>query len=242
MGKKIAIGVGVLVLAVAVAVGVVLGQLGRIIKKGVETAGPPITGTAVSLGGARVSIFSGDGALRRLRVGNPKGFSDADAFDLSRIAISLDPKSVASGVVHVRSIVIDGPQLLAEFDAAGRNNLNRIMDNVKAAAGGSGGGKAAGGKDAGKPVKLIVDEFRFVNAQVRVTSPAYQLDRQLKLPPIVVRGIGGKQGVTPSEAASQVMRPVVSAALQAAMDEYVRAQRDKLGDKAKEGLLNKLFK
>src|SRR5262245_59747782 len=102
MGRKIAIAAGVLVAVIAVAAVVVLGRLGRIIGDGVETEGPKITGTDVSLGGAQVSIFDGEGALKRLRIANPEGFSKADAFDLGKIAIKVDVKSVTSGVVHIR--------------------------------------------------------------------------------------------------------------------------------------------
>jgi hypothetical protein len=235
MKRKILIGVGVVVALVVVAAVVVLGQLGRLIERGVETAGPPITGTEVSLGSAHVSIFDGAGALNRLRIGNPKGFSDDDAFDLGKIAIVIDPKSVASDVVHVRSIVIDAPTLLAEFDAGGRSNLNAILDHVKAA---SGKPTGAGGGSGGKEKRLIVDEFRFANAEVRALAPAFQLDRKLKIPTIQLKNLGGKNGALPSEIASQVMRPVINAALQAAAGEYMKAKGGQAADK----LLDKLFK
>ena len=233
--KKLLIVGGVLVALLAITVVVVYGQLGSIIKRGIETAGPPITGTPVHLSSARVSIFSGEGALRGLRIGNPKGFSDADAFDLSHIALAIDPKSVTAAVIHVRSIVIDGPLLLAEFDAAGHSNLDAILAHVKGAAGSGGGG----GKSGGPEPRLIVDEFRFVNAQVRAQAPAYQLDKVVPLPAVELKNIGAHQGgVTPSQLASEVMKPIISAAAQTAANEYLKAQGGRLGDK----LLDRFFK
>ena len=242
-GSRIALVVGALVLVVGIGLAVVLGQLGRLIEKGVESGGPPVTGTDVSLGSARVSIFSGEGSLNGLRIANPKGFSDNDAFNLGRVAIAIDPKSVTSDVVHIRSIVIDGPQLLAEFDEAGHSNLGAILDHVKKVAGGGGSGSSGGGGSGGQK-RLMIDEFRFENAQARALAPAFKLDKTLKLKPLVLKNLGGRSGATASEIVQQVMRPIVDNTVKAATAEYVDARRAQLGDKAKAEArekLNKLF-
>ncbi len=231
--KKLGIVAGVVLILLGGGLYWVYGHLGALIKRGVETAGPAVTGTPVSLSSARVSIFSGEGALHGLRIANPKGYSDEDAFNLSDIALSIDPKSVASGVVHVRSIVIDGPRLLAEFDAAGRSNLDAILAHARGASGGGGGG-GGGGSGSGKggaEVRLIVDSFRFVNGQVRVRAEAYKLDKLVAIPPIEMKGIGGKQGIPASQLATELMRPVVGAAARAAVNEYAKAQGGSLLDK-----------
>lgn len=226
--KRLGIAAGVLLAVLGIVGYVVYGQLGHLIKKGVETYGPPMTGTEVHLSSARLSIFSGQGALAGLRVGNPKGYSDADAFDLGKIALSVDPRTVTGPVVHVRSLVVEAPELLAEFDAAGRSNLDAILARVK---GSSGGGSAGATKSGGRETRLIVDEFRFEKAQVRVTAPAYQLDRTLTLPPIVQKNLGGREGLTPSQLAAEIMKPVVASAAQAAAAEYLKARGGGLLDK-----------
>ena len=234
---------GVVLVAIGIAATVVLGRLGRLIEGAVESHGPRMTGTEVALGGARVSIFSGEGELSDLRIGNPKGYSDDKAFDLGRIKIAVDPKSLVSDVVRIKSLVVDGPKLLAEFDPQGRNNLKAIMDHVKAAARSAGGGTTAAGGDAGGGKKLIIEEFRFENAEARALAPAFDLDKTLKIPPVVLKNLGAKQGGAAAEdIANQILRPVVDATVAAATREYVKAQRDKLGDKAKDKLRDKLFK
>jgi hypothetical protein len=228
--KKLGIAFGVLLLLIGGAAFYVYGHLGALIKKGVESAGPPITGTDVTLATAAVSIFSGQGALRGLHIGNPKGFSDSDAFDLGKVELSVDPGSVTGPVVHVRSLIVEAPELLAEFDAGGRSNLDAILSHVRGAAGGGGSSRSGGAE-----TRLVVDEFRFVNAQVRVLAPAYKLDRMLKLPPIQLKNLGGRQGLTPSQLSAEIMKPVVAAAAQAALAEYLKARGGGLLDK----LLNK---
>jgi uncharacterized protein involved in outer membrane biogenesis len=242
--SRLALSGAVLVVIVAITAFVVLGRLGRLIESGVETHGPGLTGTEVALGGASVSIFSGEGELTNLRIGNPEGYSDDRAFDLGRIKVAIDPKSVVSDVIHIRQVVVDGPRLLAEFDANGRNNLKTILNHVKAAAGGASSSKSSSSSSGGGK-RMIIDEFRFENAEARALAPAFKLDKTLKLPPVVLKNLGAKQGgAAAADIVNQVMRPIVDATVTAATREYVKAQRDKLGgeakDKAKEEL-NKLF-
>jgi hypothetical protein len=238
VGKGVGLVAAVLVVGIAVAGYVVLGRLGRIIEDQVETTGPQLTGTDVDLGSAMVSIFSGEGALRNLSIGNPKGFSGDDAFDLGKIAVAIDVRSLAGDIVRVKSVVIDGPKLLAEFDATGRNNLKTILDHVKAAAG---GGKATSGGKSGADPRIVIEEFRFENAEVHALAKAFDLDKTVKLPPVVLRNVGGRGGATAAQLGQQVLRPIIDAAVQAAMKEYLAAQRAKLGDKVEEKLMDKLF-
>lgn len=243
--SRIAIAGVALVAVLAAGAAIFLGQLGRLIEEGVERHGPGLTGTDVALGSASVSLFSGEGELTNLRIGNPEGYSDDRAFDLGRVKIAIDPKSVASDVIHIRQLVVDGPKLLAEFDPAGRNNLKAIMNHVKAAAGGGTSTSKSSARDSGGGKKMIIDEFRFENAEARALAPSLKLDKVLKLPPVVLKNLGAKQGgAAAADIASQVLKPIVDATVAAATKEYVKAQKDKLGDKAKDKAkeeLNKLF-
>jgi len=124
---------------------------------------------------------------------------------------------------------------------AGRNNLKAILNHVKAAAGGS--GKSSGGAAGGGETRMIIDEFRFQNAEARALAPSLNLDKTLKLPPVVLKNLGARQGgAAASDIANQILRPIVDATVHAATQEYVKAQREKLGNKAKEQVLDKLFK
>lgn len=237
--RKLSIAATLVVALAAIAAVIVLGQLGRLIERAVESEGPKITGTDVDLGGASVSIFDGEGALRGLEIENPAGFSDAEAFELGEIAIALDVKSVTGDVVRIRSLVVKAPKLLAEFDAKGSSNLDAIRAHARAASRGGGAAKESGG---GAQRKLIIDEFRFEGAEVRALAPAFQLDKTLKLDAVVLRNLGAKQGgAAAADVANQVLGPIVQSAVQAAMKEYLAAQRAKLGDKVEEKLMEKLF-
>lgn len=237
-GKKISLGIAIVLIVAAAALWWVYGRLGQIVENAVESNGPAITGTEVALDGATLSLFSGEGALRGLTIGNPAAFSDAAAFELGRIETAIDVGSLTGEVVRVRSVVIDGPRLLAEFDAAGLSNLKAILDHARATAR---GGKP---KEPGSspPKKVIIEEFRFTNAEVRVLAPAFKVDKTVKLGPIHLRNLGEKQGgAGAAEIGRQMLQPVVDAAVRAATREYLGEKRDELREKAGEKLLDKLF-
>ena len=90
---------------------------------------------------------------------------------------------------------------------------------------------------------MIIDEFRFSNAEVRAIAVPFKLDKTLKLRSIELKNLGARQnGAAASDIANQIMGPIVDAALAAARDEYLNAKRDELTQKAKGSLLDKIFK
>lgn len=231
--KKIAAGAALLLLVIVAAAAFVLGRLDRIVVHGVETEGPGITGTAVSLGDADISLFSGVGALDDLEIANPEGFASDYAFQLGEIAIEIDPASVMEEVVRIRSLTIAAPRLTAEFDDRGRNNLGTILDHVRSMA------RQPAGKsrdqEAGEPKRLIIERFRVVDAEVRAVAAPLQLDKTLKLPPIELKNLGAHQGGASAAAiADQAMRPLVNAAIKAARDEYLSAKGEEFKQQLKE--------
>lgn len=226
--------VAALLSVIGVAAAVVLGRLDRIVEGGVETVGPTITGTGVSLNDVDISLFSGSGALEDLDIRNPEGFASDYAFQLGEITIEVDPASVMEEVVLIRSLVITRPQLTAEFDDSGRNNLRTILDHVRGVARQL-AGAAADDAEAGASKRIIIEKFSVVDAEVHAIAAPLKLDKTLKLPPIDLRDLGTKQGGASAAAiADQAMRPIVEAAIRAARDEYLDAKADELRQQFKD--------
>ena len=134
--------IAVVLLVVVVAVAAMF--MGSIIKKGVETVGPPITKTEMKLDGASLSIISGSGAIKGFRMGNPEGFKAPQAIKVGTVELGVKPMSVLSDKVHVTHVRVDGADITFETQGANimANNLSKILENVEAVAGG--GGKPAG--------------------------------------------------------------------------------------------------
>src|SRR6266480_5525714 len=135
--KKMVIRVVLVVLVLfVVAVGVSIYFLGAIVKKGVETVGPQITGTEIKLDSATLSLLSGSGKLKGLLVGNPEGFKTASAIKVGSVSVGVVAGSVFSDKVRVTQVNVQAPEITFEGGLKG-NNLSKLLDHVQAAAGGS---------------------------------------------------------------------------------------------------------
>src|SRR3989440_1939916 len=154
--------IAVLVLLV-VAVGLSIYFLGSIMKKGVETVGPQITGTEIKLDSATLSLLSGSGKLKGLLVGNPQGFKSPSAIKVGSVSVGVAPGSVFSGKVHVKEVRVEAPEITFEGGLKG-NNLGKLLDNVQAATGGS--EKTATPENKAASRKLQVDDFVITGGRI----------------------------------------------------------------------------
>src|SRR5437879_8966627 len=121
----------IVVLLIVVALVVISSSLSSIIKAGVETVGPKVTGTTMKLDGMDLSLFSGKGRLKGLVVGNPPGFQAASAFKLADAKVKVDLKTALTDKLIIEEILIDGPEITYESGPSG-SNLSKIQENVAA--------------------------------------------------------------------------------------------------------------
>lgn len=218
--KKILIGVAVVLVIVAGAVIYLGSNLDGIVKAGVEKYAPRYTGTDVRLGSVESSLFGGEVTVNDFFLGNPEGYQTPHAFKVNSVKVAVDTETVMSDVIHIREIIIDGPDIIYELKGTA-SNLQAIQKNVSRAAG-------AGGKQestetttpteqrAGK--KVVID-----NLYVRNTQAALSSDMlggkvvPLPVPDIHLTDIGKKSnGATMAEASKQVMDSITNAVANAA--------------------------
>lgn len=210
--KKILLGltIGLLVLALA---GYVTLQffLGSIVKAGVNKFGPAMTQTKVELQGASLSPLSGVGTLNGLVVGNPKGWSDANAFSLGKVHIDMEPFSVFKDHIVINEILIEQPEFNYETKVVA-SNVGDLLKNIEQA---TGGNKAAEPTSKeGKPIKMVIKKFTLRDGRVRLgVGPAAMT---LPMPPIELTEIGTAEGgVTPAQVVFAVMRSVTASIVSA---------------------------
>jgi len=173
----------VVVIVIAVIVGAVF-FAGDAIKAAVEEMGPKLTKSEVKLAKVDLSLSSGAAALSGLKIGNPGGFNTSHAFKLENISVKIDTGSIGKDTIVIKEIIIDSPDVIAEFkkfdvnplkikasinEALKTSNFIAIQNNVdayvkQAGGGSSGGGKASSGDD-GKEPKLIIEKFRMKNVR-----------------------------------------------------------------------------
>jgi uncharacterized protein involved in outer membrane biogenesis len=205
-----------LVVLVIVAVIVISAYLGPIVKKGVETVGPKITKVSIKLDQVHVSLLTGSAAIKGLVVGNPAGYQTPDAIKAGLVAVEVNPLSVLSDKIVVRSIHIESPEITFEGGLGG-NNLSKIMDNVNAAAKSGAQTSAVVSTNttaqAKSSKKLEVDDFLITGAKVHVSlTDLGGKEMTLPLPPIHLTDLGtNPDGITAAELTRSALNAIVTA-------------------------------
>lgn len=210
MNKKLLVIVGITAaLLLAVYVGLEF-FLGSIVKAGVDSFGPRITQTSVSVAGAHLSPFSGGGTLTGLTVGNPKGWSENNAFYLGKVRLSVKPFSIFGDHIVVDEVFIEQPEFNYETKIIA-SNIGDLLKNIEAVTGSADKGAQPTAK-SGKPIKFEVKRFRMQNGTVRVGFGPTAI--KLPMPPIALNDLGTKEGgITADQLTVAVMRSVTSSVI-----------------------------
>jgi len=201
-------------------------SLNTLVKKAIETVGPAITRTDVTLVSANLSPLSGSGKLSGFVVGNPKGYSAPYALRLGSISLSVDKETLLKDPIVVNSIVIRDPQL-ALIGTPGGTNLQEIMRNIKSY--GASKEKSAPPSPSASPSGKNSDSKKFVvksviisGAKVDVVLGAFgqSVNQALTLPEIRLQNLGSDgKGLSASQISEQIFTPLINAAI----DEGIKA-------------------
>ncbi len=185
--------------------------LGSIVKAGVNKFGPAITQTKVELKSASLSPLSGTGTLSGLTVGNPAGWTSADAFHLGTVHIDMAPFSVFGDHIVINEIIIDQPEFTYETKIVS-SNISDLLANIEK----SMGVQSANQPQAknGKPLKLEVKHFVLRNG--RVTLGVGGTAVTMPMPPVELTNVGTAEGgITPAQLSFAVMRSVTTSVVAA---------------------------
>ncbi len=236
MKKKIIIGLGLAFVAVIVIGVLVVGFfLGNIVKLGMETVGPKVTQTSLTVSSVHVGILTGSGGVNDLVLGNPDGYKSPCAISVGKAYVSVAPFSVLSDKIIIKSVEVRSPDITFEGNPFGANNLKKIMDNVNAFTGGAGtnapAASASAQPGAQKPAKkLEVDDFLITGAQVHFNGAT------LPLPDIHFTNLGtGPDGITAGDLVKKVLGEITTATGKAVVAEAGNAGKAIGGEASKLG-------
>ncbi len=191
--------------------------LGGIVKAGVNSFGPQITGTKVELAGATVSPLTGTGTLTGFTVANPPGWKNEQAFTLGKIHLSVAPFSILGDHIVINELLIDGPVFDYETKLTD-SNIAQLLANIDKFA-----GSGAPAAKNGKPVKFEVKKFRLTNAKVAIgvvgiTTPP------VPMPDISMDDLGSKEGgIEPGQLVGAVMKNVGGSIITVGKDAVLHA-------------------
>ena len=223
---RISIAVVVLAIAGLVCVGLFMDGL---IKRAVETVGPMVTKVEVKLDSASLSLLSGSGKLKGLLIGNPSGYKSPSAIQVGNASLAIQPGSVFSSKVIIRSINVQAPEITFETDLKG-NNLSKILANLQAA-GGEGGSSATAKQDSKASRKLQVDDFLISGGKIHISVTALGgKSATVPLPEIHLTGLGqGPDGITAAELTKLVIGAIEKEAVQVSSSVVADLGKDAAG-------------
>lgn len=208
MKKWILIGAGIIVIVIALILILGISNLGPIITKAVNTYGPNITKTEVRLGGADISIFSGEANLRDFYLGNPKGFESPKAISVGSIHVNVDESTLTKDTIIIDRIQVTAPEIVYER-IGNRDNFKAILNNVKKSA--KMADKPAAGEKPekqGHGKKLLIRNLIVQDGMVYLSVAALGEEESVSaaLPDIHMTDLGKeKGGASPEEIFEKVL-------------------------------------
>lgn len=189
-------------------------HLNSLVKKAVETYGPPLTGTEVRLSSANLSPFSGSGALNGLLIGNPRGFNGSFALKVGSISVQVDKATLTKDPIVINSVTVNSPEVMLVGTLSG-TNLQKLLSNIRAAG-------SPSKRQEPKPVssgasrKFLIREVVISGTRLHLAVSALgrNVEQSIPLPEIRRRNLGsGGRGVSASDAATQIIAPLLDEAL-----------------------------
>jgi hypothetical protein len=187
--------------------------IGPIVKTAASVGGPKALGVPVSVGDVKLNALAGNLTVSQVKVGNPQGYSDKDAFAVDKVEVGLNMRSLLSDTIVVRKIQIDAPAISFE-SKDGKSNFDAIMANAKKA---SEEEKKQTDKKKKPGKKVVIEEFSLNSAKVSFAS-GMTLGKALTipLPSVTVRDIGkASGGASAVEALTEVINGIVGGLTQA---------------------------
>ncbi len=213
---RLVIALVVLIILAVIAVSLFLDTA---VKRGVETVGPMVTKVPIKLDSVSLSLLSGSGKVKGLIVGNPEGYKTPSAIQVGTASLALQPGSLFSDKVIIRSVNVQAPEVTFETDLKG-NNLSKILANVQSTTGGGQTTPAQPKEPQPKAAqrKLQVDDFTISGAKLNVSVTSLGgKSATVNLPEIHLTGLGqGPEGITAAELTERVLRELEKVAAQAA--------------------------
>lgn len=209
-----------LLVVIALAAWGITFRLGNVVKTAVETMGPRMTGGAVTLQTAVIRPFAGKINLEELTVSNPEGFNTPSAIKLRQLVVNLEITSVMSDTIHIREIVIDGPQITLEQPLTGKSNFKTILDNIEKAMPPTDPTKPKPdnkGKDVPEAKKVIIDSLVIRNGRINLSTPLMQgVAAPIPLPTITLKDVGKEREVGITESVAIIINAILNGAFSAA--------------------------
>ena len=209
------------VLAVVVLVILVM-NLSKVVRVGVEQGGTMVLGVPTQLESADVSLLGGSLGLNGLSLGSPEGFEADEMLHLGHMRVKIKIMSVMSEEIVIREIVVDGAEVTLEF-ADGKTNWGVLMDALESEP-----------DEEEKEMKNVrIDRVSFTNGKLRIIGIPLIGSATAPLPSVDIPEIrtADGTGVTVRKALVAVVASL-GEAITSAVEDVIPSE--KLGEMTKE--------
>jgi hypothetical protein len=197
-------------------------SLNWVVRTGVQKVGGSVTKVDVKLRSVNLSLLSGAGEFKGLVVGNPPGFGTPWAMNVGTLSLAVEPRSLLSDKVIVRSVLVDAPEITFETDLRA-SNLGKLLENVTGPPAQGQGAPAQASPPAPAPQpaktsrKFQVDDFLIKDAKVHISVTPLGRSASVTLPEIHLQNLGtGPEGITAAELTQRILQAIEKNAAQAA--------------------------
>lgn len=226
--------IAALILFIALSVYLTASNLDKIVKQVVEQVGTETLKTPVTLADVDIQLMQGKAQLSGLKIKNLPGYAAPDLFSMDTILVDINLEAMVNQLVQLTQIRIEGIQVAAEQKGT-TTNIQALMNNLPA--GDSSAESSGGGDTGGEASDLLfkIDDFRFSDSQATVTTERWGT-RELKIPAIKLKDIGGEQGVHADQLANAILKPLIKKINAALEKEIKNVAKDKAREKLKEEL------
>ncbi len=210
MKKGVLIAIAIVLLLFIGGIAFIYSSIGSVISDTVAQKGTEITQTSVTVGASDFSTTSGLAKLTNVQVSNPTGFSTKLALNVDQIDLWIDPETLTSAAIRVKSMILQAPEVTYEI-VDNTDNLRALKQQIETTL------KSSSVSSPEK--KLIIDKLQLKNGIVFVSSPDFSgPKRTATLGNITLNNIGaGQGGVTSAELAHlltlEILRETTIAAL-----------------------------
>jgi uncharacterized protein involved in outer membrane biogenesis len=234
MKRNLLIAAIVLVMVIAGVAVFLYNSIDSIVASAIERFGTDITGTRVTVGSVDISLKSGRGTIRNLRVDNPDGFSSGHAIELGEITVDIQVASLNKDPIVIEEIRVKSPVIRAELDERARSNVGIIKEHVE-------GYQTVAAKpespkrDGGYEKHFVIRKFTFDGGKAEADATRIGSEKkEIDVPPVQLTDVGGSRGSTPDALGKTLSKAIFGQVTKSVRDQLEIGIKDKLELKAKQ--------
>ncbi len=225
---------------VIVLVGITYLSIGYWVPPVIKRVVPQYTKTAASLDKIDISLIKGKISLAGLKIANPAGYANPNAFELGKIDVVFQPKTLFQNKIIIDSVMINGTKVDTEMNQKLDMNLVELNNNVQSALPKSEptakvAVQAEQQKPATKQAKsVVIRDLQINNSTLKFGFMGKTVD--IKLPNLQQKNIGEQQKLSIKDSIIHVFNMITTESLKQVQQfnqQVVSDSLNKLIDKTK---------